>query len=46
MEKIFKCHIMLVKIKIEEILSNKPKIIFKIAKNPGVGLVNGLYATI
>jgi ATP-dependent Lon protease len=32
--------------KIEEILSNKPKIIFKkIAKNPGVGLVNGLYAT-
>ena len=32
--------------KIEEILSNKPKITFKkIAKNPGVGLVNGLYAT-
>ena len=32
--------------KIEEILSNKPKIIFKkIAKSPGVGLVNGLYAT-
>ena len=34
------------KSKIEEILSNKPKITFKkIAKNPGVGLVNGLYAT-
>ena len=32
--------------KIEEILSSKPKITFKkIAKNPGVGLVNGLYAT-
>ena len=32
--------------KIEEILSNKPKITFKkIAKNPTVGLVNGLYAT-
>lgn len=32
--------------KIEEILSNKPKITFKkIANNPGVGLVNGLYAT-
>ena len=34
------------KMKIEEILSNKPKITFKkIAKNAGVGLVNGLYAT-
>jgi len=32
--------------KIEEILSNKPKVSFKkIARNPGVGLVNGLYAT-
>jgi endopeptidase La len=32
--------------KIEEILSNKPKVTFKkIAQNPGVGLVNGLYAT-
>jgi len=32
--------------KIEEILSSKPKVTFKkIAKNPGVGLVNGLYAT-
>ena len=32
--------------KIEDILSNKPKITFKkIAKSPGIGLVNGLYAT-
>ena len=32
--------------KIEEILSNKPKVTFKkIAKCPGIGLVNGLYAT-
>lgn len=36
----------LTKEKIEDILSNKPKVIFKkIAKNPGIGLVNGLYAT-
>ena len=32
--------------KIEEILSSKPKIIFKkIADSPSIGLVNGLYAT-
>jgi endopeptidase La len=32
--------------KIEEILSNKPKITFKkIAEKPSIGLVNGLYAT-
>jgi len=37
---------MLTRDKIEEILSNKPKVTFKkIAKGPGVGLVNGLYAT-
>ena len=32
--------------KIEEILSSKPKIIFKkISESPSIGLVNGLYAT-